>query len=118
VLRRPVGSWELLPCAVSEGTAAPAHTLPGEPAVRGRAGGLPHPLITGSRLPTTCQPQALGPAEVKGGRSAQGGLRRRSVQVCDVHRRLQDVSLEVRRRARAATALCSGRLQGRCAPRL
>lgn len=33
---------------------------------------------------------ALGPSELKG----PEGLRRRSVQVCDVHRRLQDMSIE------------------------
>lgn len=38
---------------------------------------------------------ALGPAELKDGREeALGRLRRRSVQVCDVHRRLQDMSIE------------------------
>ncbi|KAL4444176.1 hypothetical protein ABPG75_011913 [Micractinium tetrahymenae] len=38
---------------------------------------------------------ALGPSELKSGAAeVANGLRRRSVQVCDVHRRLQDMSLE------------------------
>lgn len=38
---------------------------------------------------------ALGPSELKdGAERVANGLRRRSVQVCDVHRRLQDMSIE------------------------
>jgi hypothetical protein len=49
--------------------------------------------------------QALGQDELKG----VEGLRRRSVQVCDVHRRLKDMSIEVGRGAvlRAACGPCA-----------
>ena len=70
-------------------------------------------------IPAAPLPQALGPAELKDGREeAMGRLRRRSVQVCDVHRRLQDMSIEVSRKHRkqtdAAFCCCRG-AAGLCA---
>ena len=47
-------------------------------------------------LPAALDLQALGDSELKDGPLDRApGLRRRSVQVCDVHRRLADMTIEV-----------------------